>query len=36
MSVTCSKMYHSVSIIKEGNLYTSLVFLSDVFLSKKS
>lgn len=35
MLVTCSKMYHTASIIKEGNLYTFLMFFSDVFVSKK-
>jgi len=33
--VTCSKRYHTASIIKEGSLHVSLMFCCDVFVSKK-
>lgn len=33
--MTCSKMYDTAGIIKEGNLYTFIMFFCDVFLSKK-
>lgn len=35
MLVTCSKMYSTASIIKEGIIYTFLMFFCDVYYEKK-